>query len=88
MKKSFLLPLVAVVVAAGGAFATTGFGAQAEAYGRNALGQCQQGMLVEPENCSLTASDQQCKVNINGNQVDAWADAECETEIFRQPENN
>lgn len=83
MKKSFVLPLVAAIVAAGGAFATAETGMRVDAYGQVGS-QCQQGTLLEPENCSTNPAEEQCEVEINGLPARAYADEDCMNEIFRQ----
>lgn len=86
MKKSFLLPLVAAIVAAGGAYATAETGMRESAFGK--IGDdCQPGLLVEPENCSANETQEQCQVTINGLPAPAYSDAGCNDEIFRQSEN-
>ena len=80
MKKQFLLPLVAVMVAAGGAFATTGF--RAQAYGT--VGElCLPGTLLEAESCSPDNEGDRCQVEIGNIEYDAWEDSTCETELFK-----
>lgn len=87
MKKSFVLPLVAAIVAAGGAFATAETGMRVDAFGRNASNQCVTGELLEPEQCSANETEEQCEVEIDGLPKPAYSDADCMNEIFRQPEN-
>lgn len=87
MKKSFLLPLVAAIVAAGGAYATAETGMRVNAFGRNAANQCVTGELQEPQHCSSAETEDQCQVEINGLLKPAYSDATCMDEIFRQPEN-
>lgn len=86
MKKSFFIPLVAAIVAAGGAYATAETGMRVDAFGK--IGDdCQPGLLVEPENCSANETQEQCQVTINGLPAPAYSDADCMNELFRQPEN-